>query len=102
MVFGAAPENIDAMTARVLAEVKRLQAEGPSEDLLNRAKETARRNYETSLKQNAYWLGRLQAEHLFGQDPSLVLHRVDRIDALTRAPFRTRLRPISPWNVTPS
>jgi zinc protease len=85
VVFGAAPENIDAMTARVLAEVKRLQAEGPSEDLLNRAKETARRNYETSLKQNAYWLGRLQAEHLFGQDPSVVLHRVDRIDALTRA-----------------
>ena len=38
-----------------------MQKEGPTEELLNRAKETARRNYETALKTNAYWLGRLQA-----------------------------------------
>jgi zinc protease len=85
IVFGAAPENIDAMTARVFAEVERLQTEGPSEDLVTRAKETARRNYETALKQNAYWLGRLQAEHLFNQDPSSILRRLDRINALTPA-----------------
>jgi zinc protease len=96
IVFGAAPENIDSMTARVLAEVKRLQAEGPSDDLLTRAKETARRNYETSLKQNAYWLGRLQAEHLFNQDPSLVLHRLDRINALTRASIQDAFKTYFP------
>ncbi len=98
VVFGAAPENIDAMTTRVLAEVKRLQAEGPSEDLLNRAKETARRNYETSLKQNAYWLGRLQTEHLFNEDPSLVLHRVDRINALTPASVQEAFRTYFPMD----
>ena len=98
VVFGAAPENIDAMTTRVLAEVKRLQAEGPSEDLLNRAKETARRNYETSLKQNAYWLGRLQTEHLFNEDPSLVLHHVDRINALTPASVQEAFRTYFPMD----
>ncbi|HWK10500.1 MAG TPA: insulinase family protein [Vicinamibacterales bacterium] len=96
VVFGAAPENIDAMTARVLAEVKRLQTEGPSEDLLNRAKETARRNYETALKQNAYWLGRLQAEHLFSEDPSSVLHRLDRINRLTRTSVQDAFRTYFP------
>ncbi|HTI38462.1 MAG TPA: insulinase family protein [Vicinamibacterales bacterium] len=96
IVFGAAPENIDAMTARVFAEVKRLQTEGPNEDLLNRAKETARRNYETSLKQNAYWLGRLQAEHLFNQDPSSILHRSERIDALTRASIQDAFKTYFP------
>jgi len=96
IVFGAAPENIESMTARVFAEVKRLQAEGPSDDLLNRAKETARRNYETSLKQNAYWLGRLQAEHLFNQDPSSVLHRLDRINALTRTSVQDAFRTYFP------
>ena len=60
-----------------------MQKDGPSADLLNRAKESARRNYETALKQNPYWLGRLQTEHLFDQNPALMLHRAERIDALT-------------------
>jgi zinc protease len=81
--FGAAPENIGKMTDRVLEEVQKMQKAGPSADLLNRAKESARRNYETALKQNPYWLGRLQTEHLFDQNPALLLHRAERIDALT-------------------
>ena len=42
--FGAAPENVASMTERVLTEIKKLQAEGPSLDLTNRAKEAAKRN----------------------------------------------------------
>ena len=41
--FGSAPENVDKMVERVLQEVRRLQDEGPSADLTNRAKESARR-----------------------------------------------------------
>jgi len=93
--FGAAPENIQAMADRVLAEVRRLQQEGPSADLTTRAKESARRGYETSLKQNAYWLGRLQAIHMLGGNPADILTRNARIDALTPAvlqeTFRTHL-----------
>ena len=81
--FGAAPENIQAMTDRVLQEIKRLQQEGPSADLTNRAKESARRNYETALKQNGYWLRRLDSVHLLGTDPAEILRRNDRIDAVT-------------------
>jgi len=81
--FGAAPENIDAMTERVLQEIRRLQQAGPSADLTSRAQESARRSYETSLKQNAYWLGRLQTVHLIGGDPREILTRRERIDALT-------------------
>jgi zinc protease len=73
------------MTDRVLAEIKRLQAEGPSQDLTSRAKETARRGYETSLKQNAYWMGRLQRIHMLGGDFSEILTRPARIEALTPA-----------------
>jgi zinc protease len=73
------------MTERVLQEVKRLQQEGPSPDLTNRAKESARRAHETALKQNGFWLGRLQSAKLLGRDPLLVLHRLERIDAITPA-----------------
>jgi len=81
--FGAAPENIASMTDRVFAEIKKLQQDGPSVDLTNRAKEAARRGYETSLQQNGYWMGRLQSVHLFGRDPKEIVTRTGRIDAVT-------------------
>ena len=83
--FGAAPENIEKMGARVLQEVQRFQKDGPSEDLVNRAKETARRSYETQLRQNDYWLRRFQAVQMWGQDPAMIAHRVERINAVTPA-----------------
>ncbi len=81
--FGAAPENLPSMTARVMQEIKRLQHEGPTQDLTDRAKETARRGYETALKQNDYWLGRLQTIRTYNRDPGEILTRGTRIDAVT-------------------
>jgi zinc protease len=81
--FQADPQNLPTMTARVMQEIKRLQAEGPTKDLTDRAKETARRGYETALKQNDYWLGRLQTIKTYNRDPGEILTRKQRIDAIT-------------------
>jgi zinc protease len=81
--FGAAPENIASMVDRVLSEIRKLQSDGPSEDLTNRAREAAKRSYEQSLQQNRYWMGRLQSVHEFGRDPKEILTRTARIDAVT-------------------
>jgi zinc protease len=86
--FGADPGNLESMIQRVFQEVQRLQAGGPTADLTSRAKETARRNYETALRQNGYWLGRLQTTHLLQQDPALILSRPARIEALTPGVLR--------------
>jgi zinc protease len=83
--FGGAPDKIDSMVDRVVKEIQRLQKEGPSADLTNRAKETARNAYEVSRKQNGYWLTRLQSAKLLGRDPALILTREQRIDAITPA-----------------
>ena len=83
--FSASPDNIQKMTARVLQEVQRLQQEGPSADLVNRAKETAKRNYETQLRTNGYWLARFQAVNMWKQDPVMIARRVERIETLTPA-----------------
>jgi zinc protease len=80
--FGAAPENLPSMTERVMQEVKRLQQEGPSADLTSRAKESARRGYETALKTNDYWLGRLQTVQTYGRDPGEIVTRNQRIDSI--------------------
>ena len=50
-------------------EVARLQQEGPTPDLTNRANEGARRSHETATRQNGYWIGNLQTAHLLGRDP---------------------------------
>jgi zinc protease len=81
--FGSAPENVASMIDRVVAEIKRLQANGPSADLTNRAKESARNTYQTSLRENGYWLRRLSSIHLLGLDPMDVVTRDARIDSIT-------------------
>jgi zinc protease len=94
--FGAAPENIQAMADRVLQEVRRLQQQGPSEDLTSRAKESARRGYETSLRQNAYWVQRMRSIHMLGRDPGEILTRDERIDAMTPAVIQETFRKYFP------
>jgi zinc protease len=81
--FGADPANLDAMIARVLQEVGRLQKAGPTLDLTNRAKEGARRSHETAARQNGYWIGSLQAAHHLGLDPAEMLERPQRIAEIT-------------------
>jgi zinc protease len=96
--FGASPENIGKMIDRVLAEVKRLQQEGPSADLTSRAKESARREHETALRQNGFWLGRLQSARMLGRDPLLILQRQQRIDAVTPANLQDAFRKYFPMD----
>jgi zinc protease len=98
--FGAAPENIEGMTARVLEEIKKLQDNGPSQDLTNRAKEAARRGYETALKTNDYWLGRLQTITTYNRKPSEIITRNDRINAITPAVLQEAFRTYFPLNRT--
>jgi zinc protease len=73
------------MTERVLEEIKRLQQHGPSADLTNRAKETAHRTYETSLRENSYWLRRMSTIRLLGGDLGDIINRAERIDSITPA-----------------
>jgi zinc protease len=96
--FGASPENIEKMTARVLQEVEKMQKDGPSEDFVNRAKETAKRNYETQLRTNNYWLGRFQAVNMWKQDPLIIGRRVERINALTPATVQDAFKKYFPMD----
>jgi zinc protease len=94
--FGAAPENIESMTGRVMQEIARLQREGPSADLTNRAKEAARRNYELQLRQNDYWLRRLQSLVTLDGEPTEILKRGQHIDAVTPATLQEMFRKYFP------
>ena len=87
------------MVERVLQEVRRLQDEGPSADLTNRAKESARRSYETSIKQNGY-LARPAAvgEAARPRSDCCSLHRLERIDAVTPVILQDTFKKYFPMN----
>jgi hypothetical protein len=42
-----------------------------------------RRDLETAMKQNAFWVGSLQTVHMLGWDPASITRRQERIEKLT-------------------
>ena len=96
--FGADPQNIASMTQRVLTEVRRLQQEGPTEDLAQRAKESARRAFETASRENGFWLNQLQSAHLLGRDPAEILRRPEHIAAVTPTAVQEAFRRYFPMD----
>jgi zinc protease len=81
--FGSDPDNIQKLTGEVMKEVERLKKEGPSADDVKRVQELERRDLETAMKQNAFWVGSLQTVHMLGWDPLSITRRQDRIEKLT-------------------
>jgi zinc protease len=81
--FGSDPENIQKLTGEVLKEVERLKKEGPSAEDVKRVQELERRDLETAMKQNSFWVGSLQTVHMLGWDPLSITRREERIAKLT-------------------
>jgi zinc protease len=66
ILFPCSPSNIDSLTNTALAEVKKIQQKGVSDEDLKKAKEIQRREIEENLKENRYWLNNLQQCYLYG------------------------------------
>jgi len=81
--FPCAPENVEDLTEAVFAEIKKVQENGPTEEDLKKVKETQRRDMETNLKENRYWLRTLQQAYFLDQDPTKVLDYEESINNLT-------------------
>ena len=81
--FGSDPENIEKLTGEVIKEVERLKAEGPSAEDVKRVQELERRDLETAMKQNSFWVGSLQTVHMLEWDPASITRRLERIEKLT-------------------
>ncbi len=94
--FGCDPARVDSMVATALEEVRQLRDAGPSDADLKREQEIQRRELETSLRENGYWLGALQVVNRLGWDPRRIASRRERIDRLTTADLRETFRKYFP------
>ncbi len=96
--FGSAPDNVDRLVGVVLAETAKLRDAGPSAEELSKVQELERRELETALRQNAYWLNSLQAVHQLGWDARRIAKRLERTGTLTRENIHAAFKKYCPEN----
>ncbi|HYG14685.1 MAG TPA: insulinase family protein, partial [Bacteroidia bacterium] len=86
--FGCAPENVDSLLSNVLMEIEKLKKNGPEEKDLVKVKETMKRERETSLKENRFWLSAI-SQYMQNEDKlselggNEYINLVDKLDAKT-------------------
>jgi len=64
---------VDELISEVFREIEALKAGPPDEDDIQKARESALRDHEVGLRENGYWLSRLQFYLERGMEPSAIL-----------------------------
>jgi zinc protease len=82
ITFGTAPERLEELTEAVFLQIDSLQRFGPSQEDIDKVKETQRRQRETNLRENGYWLGQLVSADRYDLDPRDILTYERMVDAL--------------------
>jgi zinc protease len=77
------PENVDKVIAALFAEIDRIKTQGPEQADLDKVKRNWLQGYQKSMRENGYWLGRLQATLTDGVDPASILTFEQEIAKLT-------------------
>ena len=58
--FPCGPENVKSLTEAAIAEVERIKKEGPTQEDLDKVKETFRLQRKENLKENKFWIDQLE------------------------------------------
>ena len=82
------PDNVDKVIAALFAEIDRIKTAGPEQADLDKVKRNWVQGYQKSMRENGYWLGRLQATLTDGVDPATILTFEQEIARLTVADIK--------------
>jgi len=80
--FGCAPEQAESLSAQVFRQIAALQEGGPQPAHLAKVKEILKRERETQLKENGFWLQSLQFAYAHGLDPRFILDYPGMVESL--------------------
>ncbi|MEE9133191.1 MAG: insulinase family protein [Gemmatimonadota bacterium] len=81
--FGTAPERLEELTAAVFQQIDSIKTFGPTQEDIDKVKEIQRRQRETSLRENGYWLSQLVSYDRYGLDLRGILTYDELVDGLT-------------------
>jgi len=77
------PENVDKLIVAALAEIDKIKANGPTDEDLNKIKETWKQQYDVNIKDNNFWARQIIQSIELGSSATEVLSYEKRIAALT-------------------
>jgi zinc protease len=86
--FAADPVRLDSLTARIFNEIETLQKTGPTSDEIAKVKETQRRQWETNMKENGYWIGQIAGREMAREPVRDLLTFPARLAKVTAAQIR--------------
>ena len=82
--LGADPKRIDELSRAVFEEIRRLQTDGPDAQEVREVRTAESRDYETSSRENGWWLSLLAEQYRLGEDPAEVLRISASLDLITK------------------
>ncbi len=71
--FGCAPENAKKLQEAVAGIVIAIKRDGITDEYLDKVREKRRRQLETSMRENRFWMGQLTEHFRYGTDPKKIL-----------------------------
>ena len=86
------PESVDKVLGATFEEFERLKREGPTAADLEKVKQNWNQNYRRALRENGFWLGRIQSSLMDGTDPRSILTHEARVAALSAAEVQEAAR----------
>jgi zinc protease len=81
--FGCAPDRVEELTKAAFEQIDSLGTYGIGSTVIAKVKETQRRERETDLKQNGFWLSTLQFYYDNNDDPGRVLKYDEFVEKLS-------------------
>jgi zinc protease len=81
--FGCDPDRVEELTGTVMQVIATIAAEGVAQDVIDKVKEMQRRERETNLKENGFWIGMLLDAYYNNDDPADILRYDALINGLT-------------------
>jgi len=96
--FSCAPEKVEVLTRAVFQEIESLKGRGTDQDHIDKIKAAERRERETNLKDNAFWLSVLPNYYRSGWDPRGILQYDELIARTSSDRLKAAAREYFPAN----
>jgi zinc protease len=78
--FGCAPEHVEDLVKTTFAELDSMKNFKVADVYINKVKETQKREFEVSTKENKFWLNSLQTYYFYNIDLSLLMKYPERVE----------------------
>ncbi|MES2127399.1 MAG: insulinase family protein [Pseudomonadota bacterium] len=82
------PDNVDKVIAATFAEIEKLKQKGPDVEDLEKVIQNWMQGHQKAMRENGYWLGRLQTSLLQGTDPATILAYEANVASITPAQIK--------------